>query len=51
MKLKRIGVDLAKSVFEVHGVDLAGADRRSLERELNAGSMTAKLFLQPNLDQ
>lgn len=39
MKIKRIGLDLAKQVFQVHGVD--GEDRVALKRQLRRQQMLA----------
>lgn len=39
MKVKRIGLDLAKQVFQVHGVD--GEDRVALKRQLRRQQMLA----------
>jgi transposase len=39
MKIKRIGLDLAKQVFQIHGVD--GEDRVALKRQLRRQQMLA----------
>ena len=41
MKITRVGVDLAKKVFQVHGVDAAG--RRVWQRELKRSSSLSVL--------
>ncbi len=39
MEVKRIGIDLAKSVFQVHGVD--GSEKTVLRKKLSRGKLLA----------
>jgi hypothetical protein len=45
MKIKRVGVDLAKNVFQIHGVDSKRSPYTDIRREGEGGSR------QPGADQ